>query len=280
MGSDQLDQRFLDAVAALLVPEAASVGIAALGERKHLEPAALEGMRAVFGDRAAKSRRVPIPEWERVGNVDLVASAPDAPGDFSVLVELKSCGTRPILFEAIWDCFKMALGSLRPETPRAYFTLAHTTVWETSIFADLFDTKDHDPVELCMRDVGGRDHWLAWDALLYGGHDRYPNAVPAVLRTTMVARAMLGDGEIRAVEVTPASPDFLEFINGWPKGQRPARAHRPILAPTSRFVDTDEDIQWDPAYDPANADLISMLREVGVWTDDYPAPRDLDSRHS
>jgi hypothetical protein len=274
---DTIVQASSDAIAARLEPEAAQVGVAALGERKHLEPAALDGLRSVFGERAAKSRRVKIPHWESVGNVDVVVTVPDTPTEFSILGELKWCGTRPVLFEAVWDCFNMALGTLRPEHPRAYLiTGAHTTVWETSPFAVLFETHAHDPVELCMRDIGGRDHWLAWDALLYGGKDRHPDAVPAAIRTTVVARAPVGDGEIRVVEVAPVSNDWIPFANGWPRGERPSTAHRPLVAPASRFIDTDEDIQWDPAYDPANADLISQLREIGAWPDDYPAPLDFE----
>ena len=277
MEPDRIVQASIDAIAARLEHEAAEVGVAALGERKHLEPAALDSLQSVFGERAAKSRRVKIPHWESVGNVDVVVTRPDTQAEFSILGELKWCGTRPVLFEAVWDCFKMALGTLRPEHPRAYLiTGAHATVWETSPFAVLFETQDHDPVELCMRDIGGRDHWLAWDALLYGGKDRYPDAVPAAIRTTVVARAPVGEGEIRAVEVDVVGDDWIPFANGWPRGERPSTARRPLLAPPSRFIDTDEDIQWDPAYDPANADLISQLREIGAWPDDYPAPLDFD----
>jgi hypothetical protein len=283
MEPDRIDQGIIDAVAALLAPQAASEGTVALGELKHLEPAALEALRSRFGARAAKSRRVEIPRWQAVGRVDLVVASPDASNTFSLLAELKWCGTKPILFEGVWDCFKMALGAGRPERPHAYLiTGAHASVWETSAFADLFDTKDHDPVELCERDIGGRDHWLAWDALLYGGYDSYPEAVPAVLRTTVVARTPVADGEIRAVEVEAVGDEWIPFIDGWPHGNRPAQARRPAADPKARIVadpsriDWDDDIQFDPAYDPANADLISQLREIGAWPDDYPKPTDYD----
>lgn len=266
---DQIDQAAVDTIAAVLRSRAGDGGEAAFGERTDLEPAAVEGLREVFGDRVEKSRRVSIPRWESVGQVDIVVHSPETPDEPSVLAELKWCRAQhDVVFEGVWDCFKMALATLRPESPRAYLiTGAHASVWAKSPFADLFETATHDPVELCMRDIGGRDHWLAWDALLYGGSDRYPDAVPAALRTTVVGRSPVGDSELRAVEVRVASADWIPWLDGWPHGLRPAQAHRPELAPPSRFVDTDDDIQWVQATLPENRELVEYFKSIGLWPD-------------
>ena len=49
-----------------------SSGVGALRERKDLEPSALAVLMTVFGKRAEKDRRVLIPGWPGVGNVDLL----------------------------------------------------------------------------------------------------------------------------------------------------------------------------------------------------------------
>jgi len=274
--SDQLDQPAVDRIAAALASRVGAVGAGSLRERRDLEPGAVDGLREVFGDRVAKSRRVRIPQWESVGNVDVVVLVGDEPDVFSVLAELKWCGAKQnVLYEGIWDLFKMALATMRPEHPRAYLISgADESVWQTSPFFDLFENREHNPIELCMRDLGGRDHWLAWDALLYGGYDRHPDAVPAVLGTTVVGRAAVGDAELRAVEVSIASDGLIPFVAGWPYGDRPTQAHRPELAPATRFTDTDDDIQWDPATDPANKELIAELKRIGAW---YGDPDDEDN---
>ncbi len=54
-----------------------SAGTGALRERKDLEPSALAVLTTVFGTRAEKDRRVLIPGWPGVGNVDLLLRRPD-----------------------------------------------------------------------------------------------------------------------------------------------------------------------------------------------------------
>ena len=285
--ADRIDQACVDAIAAQLAARAAELGGAKLRERKDLEPAAVAGLGPIFEGRVEKSRRVGIPLWDSVGQVDLVVRSPDAQAEFSLLAELKWCGeNRNVLYEGIWDLFKMALGTQRVGRPRCYLiTGAHAKVWEQSAFADLFEAKQHDVVELCMRDLGGRDHWLAWDALLYGGWDRYPDAVPAVVHTTVVGRAIVGDGEIRAVEVSVPADDWIPFTAGWPHGQRPERARQPAellvelelpesmdVAPGMCFtIDDDGNVQWDPATLPENQALIAELKRIGAWYGDSDA---------
>lgn len=102
-----------------------------------------------------------------------------------------------------------------------------------------------------------------------------PEAVPARLQTTVAGRASVGDGELRAVEVSVTSGDWIPFTDGWPWGKRPVSARRPAAtgptaspAPSSSFVDTDEQVRWDPATDPANAELITELEGIGAWYGD------------
>jgi hypothetical protein len=48
------------------------VGVGELRERHHLEPVARSVLEERFSDLAQKDRKLAIPGWERVGNVDLL----------------------------------------------------------------------------------------------------------------------------------------------------------------------------------------------------------------
>jgi hypothetical protein len=276
---DQINQEGIDSIASVLLSKLGKVGVRELGERRDLEPAAVVGLAEAFGERVEKSRHVSIPEWESVGQVDVVVRSTAPADEFSLLAELKWCGPHhDVLYESVWDGFKMALATLRADMPYVYLvTGAHESIWSSSLFADLYETRDHDPVELCMRELGGRDRRLAWDALLQGGYDRHPASVPERFHTTVVGRAAVGEAELRAVQVTRATNSMIPFINGWPHGVRPKRARHPKVAeaeaaPASRFVETDDDIQWDPFTDPANQKLIEDLKRIGAWH--VPDPED------
>ena len=69
-----------------------SSGLAALAERKDLEPSALAVLMTVFGTRAEKDRRVLIPGWSGVGNVDLLLRRRDPDDALAWMCELKWCG--------------------------------------------------------------------------------------------------------------------------------------------------------------------------------------------
>ena len=230
MQDESLQQSSLDAIAEALAQRIIKSPDGVVGERKDLEPASVQAFSSLFGDRVDKSRKVAIPHWESVGHVDLLVRSNEDPLKFSWLAELKWSGPgRGVLYEGVWDLFKMALGTLRSERPRAYLiTGAPAAVWRSSGFADLFDDKQHDPVDLCLRDTGGRDQRLAWDELLYGGDDRYPDRVPARLRTAVAGRAPVGEFELRAAEVTIIGDEWIPFGGGWPHGHRPSDARRPI----------------------------------------------------
>jgi hypothetical protein len=205
-------------------------GVAALAERKDLEPSAAIGLLPAFIDRVETSRRVVIPHWDRVGLADLVLR--DAPGSKTAawVAELKWCGPREdILYEGVWDLFKMALAASRPDRPKAYLISgAERAVWGASPFANLFDDATHDPAELCRRRLASKHAPAAWDELLHRGHENYPERIPALLSTSVIGRASVGDWELRAAQVNLLGDDWIEMTGGWPDGDRPEDARHPV----------------------------------------------------
>ena len=122
---------------------------AALAERKDLEPSAVDALTPAFGQRVEKDRKVSVPHWASVGHADLLVRDASRADRLRWVAELKWC--RPehdILYELIWDMFKMALVTSREDHPTAYLIAgAERSMWETSAFADLFDDATHDTVE-------------------------------------------------------------------------------------------------------------------------------------
>lgn len=231
-----LNSSLVSAIALLLEQRGENAGgIASLAERQDLEPSAVAAMEVVFPGRAEKDRKVSIPGWERVGRVDLVVREENGSDRVAALIELKWCqATNDILFEAVWDLFKMALGTHREERPRGFLlTGAPTPMWATSAFSDLFEDGEHHPEELCVRELADKQRTLAWDAALAGGYDHYPEAVPASIVTAGCGRARVGEWELRAVEVLTTDEHKIPMGGGWPFGRRPARAEHPTVAPAS-----------------------------------------------
>ncbi len=210
-----------------------SSGLAALGERKDLEPSALAVLMTVFGTRAEKDRRVLIPGWSGVGNVNLLLRRRDPEDALAWMCELKWCGPgNDVLYEAIWDLFKMALGKTREDHPATFLmTGAQKSLWAGSAFADIFETKNHVSEELCQRRLPDRRKTIAWDDLLRGGYDKHPEHVPAEITTESVGRATIGDWELRAVRIGAVSHDLIPMTGGWPRGARPADARHPSFTP-------------------------------------------------
>ncbi len=210
-----------------------SAGVGALRERKDLEPSALAVLMTVFGTRAEKGRRVLIPDWPGVGNVDLLLRRPDPEDALAWMCELKWCGPgNDVLYEAIWDLFKMALGKTREDHPATFLmTGAEKSLWAGSAFADLFETKNHVSEELCQRRLPDRRETIAWDDLLRGGYDKHPEHLPAEITTESVGRATIGDWELRAVRIRAVSDDLIPMTGGWPRGARPADARHPSSTP-------------------------------------------------
>ena len=142
-------------------------GIENVGERKALEPATIAVLGAAFPGRVEKERKVAIADWERVGNVDVIVRGKLRSSTFSALIELKwAAPGDDILYEAIYDLFKLALASQRVDRPQAYLlTGAAKSHWEGSVFADIFSDAEHDPEELTQRRLQDKQQTLAWDDL-------------------------------------------------------------------------------------------------------------------
>jgi hypothetical protein len=220
-----LAKDLIDVIAADLEHRA----VGALAERKDLEPSVIAALTPAFGGRVEKDRKISVPHWTSVGHADLLVREATGTERLRWVAELKWCGPgHDILYEGIWDMFKVALVTRREENPKAYLISgAEQSLWRTSEFADLFDDATHDPVELCARRLPDRKRTLAWDDLLRGGYDSYPDQLPARIDTVAVGRAVVGEWELRAVQVRVTGGDWITMDGGWPHGNRPEDARHP-----------------------------------------------------
>jgi hypothetical protein len=109
----------------------------------------------------------------------------------------------------------------------------------------------------------------SWKWLLTGSKAR-PRDLRSRFTTTLVAAVPIhqSDGEaweLRCARVTATSNPVLFFTeDGWLALDQPAFSDP---APASKYVDTDDDIQWDPASAPENRELIEQLKSIGAWDD-------------
>jgi hypothetical protein len=224
----------MDRIATELERRAGDSGadVASLAERKDLEPGTVAALKPLLGDWVQSDRKVDVPHWPGVGRTDLVVLNGETTQTLAWLAELKWCGPgRDVLYEGIWDLFKMALTTTREDHPRAYLlTGAERSLWETSGFGDLFDDATHDPVELCARRLPDKKGTLAWDDALRGGYDSFPDQLPARIGTTVAGRASVGDWELRAVQVNVIGENWITMDGGWPKDNRPEGARHPAAA--------------------------------------------------
>jgi hypothetical protein len=205
---------------------------------KHLELALRDAVNDAGIAFAVKNKKIAIPEWSTpprvVGRVDIAVSPSSAQTRFSLLAETKWCqfGDDKV-YEAIWDLFKMALATTRVDRPEAYLVTAATTdIWKTAFCADLLGSGVVSTEELCTRRFPSGSQRLAWDYLLEGGYDRYPESVPARISTVLVGSTFIQGGdrtwEVRAVRVVPQTDFNVPLEGGWPWGKRPPDARRPL----------------------------------------------------
>jgi hypothetical protein len=210
-------------------------GLRKLGEKADLEPVVVDVLRAALPDwHVEKTRKTRIPRWSRAGTVDVRVRQDLGSSALLLAGELKWCGAGQ-MYEAIWDLFKMALLALREDAGTTFLlTGAPSSKWQADPCRDLFEDRLHEPLELFDRRFPTGKGRLMWDDLLEGGYDRYPDAVPARIRTAVIADEPIdhpaGDWAIRAVEVTPLE-GFIPIRAGWPNGERPADATRPLAKP-------------------------------------------------
>jgi hypothetical protein len=228
-----LDQLIVESIAAQLTTRALMTGgLDVLAELRDLHPVAEAVLGDLFPGRLVSNRKVVIPIWERVGNVDLTVSEALGTTTEAGLIELKWSGYgSDKLYEGLWDAMKLSLAQITWGMigPRAYLlTGARKTVWESSPFADLFETVVHNPVELCLRRLTDRERTIGWDDLLRGGHDSYPHWVPAKIASKVCGRASVGESyELRAVEISVPECESIDLKGGWPNGNRPGQAKHP-----------------------------------------------------
>lgn len=201
-------------------------GVAALGETKDLQPAVVGALRKTFGEQVWPNAKTAIPNWEKVGNVDVTVRDSATAGGLLAAIELK-WGK---LDEGVWDLFKMALLSTRPDVAATYLlTGAMQAVWDKGFCTTLFETGEHGAVELCSLRYPTGSKRLVWDWMLAGGHDRFPDFVPPEITTRVVASANVGAAaHLRVVRITAGSGG-VPFVDGWPYGNRPDDARRPAL---------------------------------------------------
>lgn len=207
-------------------------GLDKLGERKDLEPELVAAVTSIMAPRlfVEKDRKISIPHWSPIGRVDVVCRR--HPGEMPVLAaELKwSVGEK--IYEGIWDLFKMALLAQHPSVGATYLiTGASEKEWASGVGKDIFTEGTQTVVGLCaLQFPNGR---YAWDYALEGGKDYCPLIVPATIRTHLVACEQLAGGptawQLRAIRVEPVGDEVVPFVGGWPKGDRPPGARRPLL---------------------------------------------------
>ena len=190
-----------------------------------------------IGSPVVVGKVIPVPGWPSLGRGGVDLAVVSGPSQYSALVEAKWChsGTDKI-YEAIWDLFKVALVERMPTVRTAYLvTGAPAGMWPSALCADLFEGGSFTPEELCTRRFPRGGRRTAWDYLLEGGYDRYPDRVPSAIITTPIADPVdvaVADQRwvLRAVTVAGVGtqPDVL-FRDGWPHGDRPSDARRPAV---------------------------------------------------
>lgn len=186
--------------------------------------------------KVASSSVVAVAEWPSLGRspVDVVIPEGEDPRHPRHVLELKWCQWRhDKVYEAIWDLFKIALLTRLGSVKSGHLvTGAPVELWEAAFCGDIFDGGHFETEKLCNRILPwSRTEMVAWDDLLWGGSDRFPDRVPAVIETRPLPPRRLTDGEltweIRAVSVK-ADLNDVPFVDGWPRGRRPIDARRPL----------------------------------------------------
>lgn len=183
----------------------------------------------------AVGKVISIPGWPSLGRSGVDLAVVSGPARYSALLEAKWCHSgRDKLYEGIWDLFKMALGLSRSDTHETFLvTGAPVSIWRSGFCADLLAGGEFTPGQLCSRLLpwGRHPRWLAWDDLLYGGYDRFPEEVPAVVATESLTDdlevALDQPWLVRAVRISVVDPTPVPFPNGWPFGSRPVNARHP-----------------------------------------------------
>jgi hypothetical protein len=225
---DQLKAALARTAAALESRATTKPGLDYISEVKDLEPELVKSLGALLPGRVEKNKKIAIPHWGTVGNVDLVVRREPGSQALSLAAELK-WGK---IDEALWDLLKMALLATREDIDAAMLiTGASEKAWRSNVCGDLFMDASHSVVKLCGLRYRTGSKRLVWDWMLEGGYGRYPDAVPSEIATEIVAEQPVVRGQerwtLRAVDVRPLSEERVRFEGGWPF-ERPLDARYPL----------------------------------------------------
>ena len=249
MGSDNFFVDALGEVAARM----SALSLTALGSLTDVRERHLtDELKFALGQRTGKiasSSVVPVMEWPSLGRsaVDVVIPEDDNPRVPRHVLELKWCQWRhDKVYEAIWDLFKIALLTRLGTVETGHLvTGAPVEMWDAAFCRDIFEDGRFEPEQLCSRILPwSRSQRFAWDDLLWGGYDRFPDLVPATIRTTALPPVQVTDGaltwEIRSVSVEAEASD-VPFVDGWPHGRRPSNARHPLVIEPADLVAVTSD---------------------------------------
>ena len=261
---DEAGLRAVYAAAGELQCEVAEVGALHVSEAD-VRRAVRRGLQMQLG--TGVQPEVPVPKtagWSgRLGAFDVGVLADDV---LAAAVEVKWCRRPDNIAEALWDVLKLLSHTLDGDQPlRAYLVYgAPASLWGTpgDRPVKLFESRDHAVVELLS------DHAKYWNWLLTGNRTARPRELRSEFSTRLVGSAQIltadgADWELRCVRVVATDTRMLYFdSDGQISDAQPAFGP---LAPESRYIDTLDDIQIDPAL-PASRSLHDELGGSGQAT--------------
>lgn len=173
-------------IAARCDDRAAQLGLGWINERDQLQPWSEEVVGELVdtsgGCSVGRNRAVAMPEWPRVGRIDLTMA--NAGIGTPAFIELKCGRDRDALTACAWDLLKVSLALQRADTQCAYLLAATTTdLWRQPIRgSEFFEDAEWDLDTVRTR---FEDWWREWQRR----GDPLPVQVPAGGRTTRLAAA-------------------------------------------------------------------------------------------
>jgi hypothetical protein len=213
----------------------------------------------------------PVPHtggWHgRLGAFD-VAVLDD--GNLTSALEIKWCRNPDGMGEAVWDALKLLPFAAEPELVTGYLIYgARASLWAAPGHrpAELLSDGDHDTDQLLTTYAS---FWKRWRPA--GPNSPRPTQLPERFRTHSIASIPIlapdrEPWELRAVRIGHVEGTRqLQFDTaGLISHDQPAPGP---VAPASRFIDTDDDIQIDPATLPENIALLKKLEKYMPNPDD------------
>lgn len=200
---------------------------------------------------------VPMPATEswagRLGALDLAVSN-------QLACEVKWCRAPDKLGEVLWDALKLAAVSAHSDGETAVYLVyaAPQAHWNSLIHqpVELLADGDHDVAHLLDTFAGIWRMWRPTGPLSPRVTRAHRMLTTCLVGATPIHTPSGRDWELRCVRLTPYG-EFLQFDpTGVPVSESATAA---AAARALRFVDTDADVQIDPATLPENRALIETL---------------------